>query len=70
MLILTGYTPKQLEYKTGGPSEIENLYTEAMLRAELVGFNIESMHAHDAVVDEGPGHKGMSALIDVIARRT
>ncbi|MEO7404595.1 MAG: class I SAM-dependent methyltransferase [Burkholderiales bacterium] len=70
ILILTGYTPKQLEYKTGGPSEIENLYTEAMLRIELVGFNIESMDLHDTIVDEGPGHKGMSALIDVIARRT
>ena len=69
ILILTGYTPKQLKYKTGGPSEIENLYTEAMLRTELVGFKIESMHADDAIVDEGPGHTGISALIDVIARR-
>uniref|UniRef100_B1XV39 Methyltransferase type 11 n=1 Tax=Polynucleobacter necessarius subsp. necessarius (strain STIR1) TaxID=452638 RepID=B1XV39_POLNS len=28
--ILQGYTPKQLEYKTGGPSLIEHLYTEEL----------------------------------------
>jgi len=27
IFILQGYTPKQLEYKTGGPSLIEHLYT-------------------------------------------
>jgi cyclopropane fatty-acyl-phospholipid synthase-like methyltransferase len=28
VLIVQGYTPKQLEYKTGGPSILEHLYTE------------------------------------------
>ena len=31
LLIFQGYTPKQLQYRTGGPKEIENLYTRAML---------------------------------------
>jgi len=31
-LILQGYTPKQVEYGTGGPSNPANLYTEADLR--------------------------------------
>jgi hypothetical protein len=26
LLIIQGYTPKQLEYGTGGPKQIENLY--------------------------------------------
>ena len=38
LLLLEGYGPKQLEYKTGGPSELENLYTEELLRAEFAGF--------------------------------
>ena len=33
LLLLQGYMPRQLEYKTGGPSQAENLHTEAMLRA-------------------------------------
>ena len=31
LLIVQGYTPKQLQYGTGGPNEIESLYTRAML---------------------------------------
>ncbi len=27
LLIIRGYTPKQLQYGTGGPKAIENLYT-------------------------------------------
>ena len=32
LLILQGYTPKQLEYGTGGPKQIENLYTRSCLK--------------------------------------
>ncbi len=32
LLLLQGYTPRQLEYKTGGPPVAENMYTEALLR--------------------------------------
>ena len=37
LLILQGYTPKQLEYGNGGPKQIENLYTRAMLEREFFG---------------------------------
>jgi hypothetical protein len=33
LLIIQGYTPKQLQYGTGGPKQVENLYTRAMLEA-------------------------------------
>jgi len=33
LLLLQGYRPKQLEYRTGGPPLVENLYTEELLRA-------------------------------------
>lgn len=68
LLILQGYRPKQVEYGTGGPSQVENLYTEELLRELLRGWEILHLASHDDVVDEGPGHKGMSALIDVVAR--
>ena len=32
LLIIQGYTPKQLQYGTGGPKQVENLYTRAMLQ--------------------------------------
>jgi 2-polyprenyl-3-methyl-5-hydroxy-6-metoxy-1,4-benzoquinol methylase len=69
LLILQGYRPEQIEYGTGGPKRRENMYTEAMLRDSFGELDILHLASHDDVVDEGPGHSGMSALIDLVARR-
>ncbi|MBI5005771.1 MAG: class I SAM-dependent methyltransferase [Nitrosomonadales bacterium] len=69
LLLLQGYTPRQLEYKTGGPSQAENLYTEAMLARAFADMDILQLHEHDSVIREGAGHSGMSALIDMVARK-
>jgi SAM-dependent methyltransferase len=69
LLFLQGYTPKQLEYGTGGPSAVENLYTEALLREIFSDWEIALLHEHEDLIDEGRGHSGRSALIDLIARK-
>lgn len=69
LLLLHGYTPRQLEYKTGGPSQAENLYTEALLRKAFADMEILHLREHDDVIREGAGHSGMSALIDLVARK-
>jgi cyclopropane fatty-acyl-phospholipid synthase-like methyltransferase len=69
LLLLQGYTPRQLEYRTGGPSQAENLYTEAMLRKAFADMDIVQLREHDSVIREGTGHSGMSALIDLVARK-
>lgn len=69
LLLLEGYRPKQLEYRTGGPSIVENLYTETMLREAFSDLEILELSQYDAVIEEGSGHKGLSALIDLIARK-
>lgn len=67
-IFLHGYTPKQLDYKTGGPQEVERLYTEELLRTAFADCGIEQLASYEAELDEGPGHKGRSALIDLVAR--
>jgi cyclopropane fatty-acyl-phospholipid synthase-like methyltransferase len=69
LLLLQGYTPRQLEYKTGGPPVAENMYTEPLLRKEFADMDILHLLEHDAEINEGSGHKGMSALIDLVARK-
>ncbi len=68
-ILLHGYTPKQLEYRTGGPSDIENLYTPELLRAAFSDWPIEELVDYEDEIEEGPGHKGRSALIGMVARR-
>ena len=70
LLILQGYTPKQLEYKTGGPSIVEHLYTEEMLRDSFGVLDILELKSYDAFISEGARHTGMSGLIGMIARKT
>ena len=69
LLLLQGYTPRQLEYRTGGPSQAENLYTESMLREAFADMDILHLREHDDIIREGAGHSGMSALIDLAARK-
>lgn len=69
LLLLEGYAPKQLEYRTGGPSQVENLYTEALLREAFRDLEILELRAYEAELEEGWRHAGRSALIDLVARR-
>ena len=69
LLFLQGYTPKQLEFRTGGPSAVENLYTEAMLRELFADWEIVLLHEHEDTIEEGTAHVGRSALIDLVARK-
>jgi SAM-dependent methyltransferase len=68
-LILQGYTPKQLEYRTGGPPIPSHLYDQEMLRAAFEDLEILELSEYEADVNEGSGHKGRSALIGMVARR-
>ncbi|HZP78812.1 MAG TPA: class I SAM-dependent methyltransferase [Pseudolabrys sp.] len=67
LLLLEGYRPKQLEYKTGGPSDVARLYTRELLENAFAEFSSISVVEHDAVISEGAGHAGISALIDLVA---
>ena len=69
LLIVQGYTPKQLTYGTGGPKEIENLYTRAMLEDAFRGFDDVSIVEEEREIHEGTSHGGMSAVIGLTARK-
>lgn len=68
-LIIQGYRPEQLAYATGGPKLMENLYTEDLLRQSFASLEILHLVAHDDAIDEGPGHSGMSALVDFVGKK-
>ena len=69
LFMLQGYRPEQLQYRTGGPPQVENLYTAAMLRAAFSDTEILHLAEHDSVIEEGSRHSGMSALVDLVARK-
>ncbi len=69
LLLIEGYTPKQLEYATGGPKQLDQLYTREMLEAAFGSFSKLEIREYDTMMSEGSGHSGMAAVIDVVARK-
>jgi SAM-dependent methyltransferase len=69
LLIVEGYTPKQLDYGTGGPKERERLYTRAMLEDAFQGLHDVRIVEEELEMHEGAQHSGMSAVIGLTARK-
>jgi len=69
IFILQGYTPKQLEYKTGGPSLLEHLYTEDLIKDLAKDFQIFDLCCYEKELSEGARHTGMSALLGLVAKK-
>jgi SAM-dependent methyltransferase len=69
LLLLEGYGLKQLDYKTGGPSDAARLYTRQLLQDAFGDFSALEIREYDSVIHEGEGHGGMSALIDLVGRK-
>jgi SAM-dependent methyltransferase len=69
LLLLVGYGPRQMEYRTGGPGILEHLYTEVMLREAFAGWSIERLRREQVTLHEGSGHDGPSDVFELLARR-
>jgi SAM-dependent methyltransferase len=69
LLLMEGYRPEQLQYKSGGPSQIEQLYTRALLEESFGDFSSLEIEEHDSMLSEGNRHSGMAALIDLVGRK-
>lgn len=69
LMIIQGYGPKQLEYGTGGPKKLENLYTRQLLEETFGDFKDIRIAEEDRDIQEGVAHGGMSAVINFTARK-
>ncbi len=69
LLLMQGYRPEQLKYRTGGPPEAARMYTRAMLQDAFGDMAELQINEHDSTISEGSAHVGMSALIDLVAKK-
>ncbi len=69
VFILEAYTPSQLNRDTGGPKEADLLMSLDQLKRELGGFDL--MHGIETTrpIHEGKYHKGLSDVVQVVARK-
>jgi len=63
LLLLEAFHPRQLGRGSGGPKEVELLYTLEDVRADFSpALDEESGEELEVMLDEGPGHQGMAAV--------
>jgi len=68
--LLEAYTPEQVNYKTGGPvNQPELLMQLKDLRTELAGLELVVARELVRDVNEEPGHRGLSAVVQIAARK-
>lgn len=68
-LIIQGYTPKQLDFKTGGPGLLDHLYTTSMMCDAFASLDIIELREYETELAEGAQHVGRSALLGMVARK-
>lgn len=69
LLLIEGYSSKQINYKSGGPSQPERLYTRALLEEAFAEFSSLAIEEYDSMMSEGGRHVGMAALIDLVGHK-
>lgn len=67
VVILEAFTPKQLSNTSGGPKEIQLLFSHEMLKEEFQGLNILENNEHEIILDEGKLHKGKANVVRFFA---
>lgn len=68
-LIMELYSKDQLQYKTGGPQDVNLLYSVDELTHDLSEF--ESLHVMqmERFISEGTYHNGLSSVVQVVAQK-
>jgi len=69
VLVLEAYTPRQLEYKTGGPAIADMTMNLRALKDELHGLIFVHAVEVDRDVIEGKYHTGKGAVVQVVAKK-
>ncbi|WP_017301601.1 class I SAM-dependent methyltransferase [Nodosilinea nodulosa] len=67
VFVLEAYTPRQLDFKTGGPPKAEMMMDLATLRQELGGLDFKQAAELEREIQEGRFHQGRSAVVQVLA---
>lgn len=69
VFVLEAYTPAQLEYRTGGPPDVDRLMSLTDLEGELAGLKFILGRETEREVVEGRFHTGRGAVVQAVARK-
>ena len=68
-LVLEAFSPEQVHFASGGPRQLELLYTPDQLRDDFSALDILEFQALETDLDEGPFHQGRAAVVRILGRK-
>jgi SAM-dependent methyltransferase len=68
LLIFEAFSQEQLHFHTGGPKDINLLYTAELLRKDFASAEVLALEEVRQHMDEGHKHSGMSAVVHGVFR--
>ncbi len=69
VLLLEAYNPNQLKHKTGGPPVADLLMSLEDLKEEFNGLEFLYAEEKERMLKEGAHHNGLSAVVQIFARK-
>jgi SAM-dependent methyltransferase len=69
LVVLEAFSPAQLKHTSGGPKQVELLYTVEMLREDFAGAEVVLLEEKETEIQEGHMHNGPAAVVQGIFRR-
>ncbi|MGA2301991.1 MAG: class I SAM-dependent methyltransferase [Candidatus Acidiferrum sp.] len=69
VLIIEAFTPAQLQHSSGGPKQLELLYTAEILREDFAAADALELLEVDIDLDEGRMHRGRAAVVHGVFRK-
>lgn len=69
LVLIEAYSPYQHLHRTGGPPDLDMLYTAFRLQQDFQGAEILELAEVTTELQEGRGHQGTSATVRLVARR-
>jgi hypothetical protein len=69
LVILEAFTPAQLQHSSGGPKQVDLLYTADILRRDFAFAEALELQEKEIHIDEGHMHRGPAAVVQAIFRK-
>ena len=69
LLIIEAFTPAQLQHSSGGPKQVELLYTAQILRKDFAAADALELQQAEVEIDEGRLHRGRAAVVHGVFRK-
>jgi hypothetical protein len=66
VIILEGFSKAQITKNTGGPQNIDALFSKEEIQTDFADFSVLNITETETILNEGPYHQGIASVIRVV----